>query len=182
MVLRHMGWTGSQTVRNPARGALTSTSLFLMASCSFGEFLKSGVVRYVHMAPPCGTSSRARNRPVSQYLKDQGAFEPKPLRSAACPMGLPGLDKVDMERVSKANILYDLCADVATWAAANGVFFSIENPASSFFWEYPAIFAILDDNSIRSSVFILRLPSCSPLLSREHIMLSISSMNIVDGS
>ena len=44
---------------------------------------------YSHMAPPCGTASLARNQRVSKEDKAKGAPEPKPLRDANHPWGLP---------------------------------------------------------------------------------------------
>ncbi len=46
------------------------------------RILQQGRVKVVHMAPPCGTMSRAREIPLPQWLKDKGIPEPYPLRSA----------------------------------------------------------------------------------------------------
>ena len=53
-------------------------------------------VLYVHLAPPCGTASAAR----------QIKPGPPPLRSVIFPMGLPHLNFVQSTRVRKANFLY----------------------------------------------------------------------------
>ena len=37
---------------------------------------------YLHMAPPCGTCSRARERPIPLKLQIRGAPRPRPLRDA----------------------------------------------------------------------------------------------------
>ena len=58
-------------------------------------------VVFVHIAPPCGTSSRARERPMSA-----GEWGPPPLRSSSHPWGLPFLSPKDRRRVEQANILY----------------------------------------------------------------------------
>ena len=103
------------------------------------DIIRNHAVVYVHIAPPCGTASKARNRPISEKLKAQGVPEPKPLRSETCPAGLPNLSETDQKRVSKANAIYDLTVAVATLCAQLGVLCSVENPASSFFWLYPGI-------------------------------------------
>ena len=63
----------------------------------FQQILDTGRVCYCHMAPPCGTGSKAREIPISKQLKARGAPEPKPLRSSQWPLGLPtisGTDKI----------------------------------------------------------------------------------------
>ena len=60
------------------------------------SLVETSYVFYIHGAPPCGTSSRAREKPLPASLKAMGAFEPKPLRSAQHVRGLPtfsGLEK-----------------------------------------------------------------------------------------
>ena len=52
---------------------------------------------YVLRAPPCGTSSRAREVPL-RHCRD-----PAPLHSEAHPAGLPGLSARDQHRVDTAN-------------------------------------------------------------------------------
>ena len=64
-------------------------------------------VFFVHIAPPRGTSSRARERPVSST-----SWGPAPLRSTEYPWGLPSLSERDAHRVEQANIL---CRDVASF-------------------------------------------------------------------
>ena len=51
----------------------------------------SGRVDAIHMAPPCGTSSAARNIPIKRKLRQKGAPQPRPLRSHQFPDGLPSL-------------------------------------------------------------------------------------------
>ena len=59
---------------------------------------------YVHFAPPCGTSSLARNFRLS------GGIDPKPLRSEQEPDGLSTLDGANKVRVEVANKLYEFVA------------------------------------------------------------------------
>ena len=87
----------------------------------------------VWLAPPCGTSSRAREIPL--LWED----EPRPLRSVECPEGLPGLGPSDAERAAKANELYRLTARIWDFCCENGIVVIIENPYRSFFWHCSAI-------------------------------------------
>ena len=100
------------------------------------ESVTSGRVHVNIMAPPCGTASRARERPIKNG--------PKPLRSEAQPMGLPGLTGEDLDRVQAANALYALVARVASACNEAGVLWVVENPARSIFWWIPEIVALLE--------------------------------------
>jgi hypothetical protein len=73
------------------------------------ELLSSGLVTHVHGAPPCGTASRARDKPVPEYLRKLGAPNPQPLRSDKFPEGLPNLIGVNATRVKR------LTAYIASW-------------------------------------------------------------------
>ena len=50
---------------------------------------RSGRVSYMHAAPPCGTMSMARERPVPKQFRRRGAPEPRPLHTPAEPYGIP---------------------------------------------------------------------------------------------
>ena len=89
---------------------------------------------HVHMAPPCGTSSRARDKQVPKRLRAQGAPNPPPLRSEEHPNGLPSLTGLNKEKVVMANILYLFCTQVANLCIDTGVGFTIENPTNSYMW------------------------------------------------
>ena len=88
----------------------------------------------VHMGLPCGTSSRARELPIPQAMRQAGVPEPPPLRSAEFPMGLPNLAHHHQCRVDSANALYRLAVEVILWCYQRGVVLSIENPANSWLW------------------------------------------------
>ena len=94
-------------------------------------------VVYIHAAPPCGTASRARNRPISAELRMQGAPQPPPLRSSAFPLGLPNLSTINRTKVDAANAIYELVVKIVRLCIARNLPFSVENPDSSFFWELP---------------------------------------------
>ena len=91
------------------------------------DLVKSRRLAAVHLAPPCGTSSQAR----SIYA---GPGSPQPLRSAACPDGLPGLSFLQKHRVFTANKLYKFTAEVIAACQQHDVLWSVENPESSLFW------------------------------------------------
>ena len=69
---------------------------------------------YLHMAPPCGTASEARNIKVSEEDKAKGAPSPQPLRDADNPWGKPGLSEYNKMKADKANIIYRFCMTLIT--------------------------------------------------------------------
>ena len=93
----------------------------------------------VHVALPCGTGSRARERPISKKARLQGAPEPRPLRDAEHVLGLPGLSEKDQIRVDKSN---ELCRFVVflLQQLPSSCHLSIENPENSWIWAVLAYF------------------------------------------
>eukprot|EP00435_Cladocopium_sp_Y103_P022781 s1069_g5.t1 len=87
----------------------------------------------VWIAPPCGTSSRAREKKLPQ-LEALGMKVPGPLRSLQQPGQLDGLSGVDKIKVEKANMLYDAVYTLATKACELCIFTAIENPSNSHYW------------------------------------------------
>ena len=81
---------------------------------------------YVHLGPPCGTSSRARD------IKNHG---PPPLRTDLHPDGKPNLKDLDARRVRSANALYHLSGQVLAYCCRHGILCTIENPSRSFAWQ-----------------------------------------------
>ena len=98
------------------------------------DLLQSGQVLFVHFGPPCGTASRARERPIPASQVAQGAPQPVPLRSAKFPRGLSNLRPNDRAKVTAANIIYDLCLRIVLMCISLGVLFSVENPSNSWLW------------------------------------------------
>ena len=62
------------------------------------EWIRSGCVVGVLLAPPCETWSEARFRRISDV-------DPRPLRSAAHPLALPQLTLAELEQVGVSNLL-----------------------------------------------------------------------------
>ncbi len=63
-------------------------------------------VIFVHAGVPCGTCSRAREKPIPMHLRKQGAPEPRPLRDERFPMGKPNLKPHEKQMVEQANQVY----------------------------------------------------------------------------
>ena len=78
----------------------------------------------VHLGPPCGTSSRARD------IRRKSGPDPQPLRSEQYPNGLPHLVGKDLLRVTLANQLYDITVRIYEFCCANGILATVENPAN----------------------------------------------------
>ena len=111
------------------------------------KLLSSPLLSYVHMSPPCGTASRAREKPIPAAMRARGFPNPQPLRSEAFPLGLPNLAKDfpnQVARVRSANVLYQLCSEVATFCSHRGVPWTLENPSNSIFWFIPHVEALLE--------------------------------------
>ena len=70
------------------------------------------------MAPPCGTSSRARLR--------QWKGAPPILRTDRDPDGVAGLSTNMQSRVDKANLLYKICTLVCRHCHAKGILYSVK--------------------------------------------------------
>ena len=111
---------------------------------------------YVHCAPPCGTSSRARERPVAKHLIQMGAPNPRPLRSDEFPAGLPGLTPNEQARVDAANSIYRLVEDVVAYALFRQIMFSVENPTRSIYW----LFGKMPSLRARTDVEVVDFQAC----------------------
>lgn len=96
------------------------------------QWLSNRFVVGVYIAPPCGSSSRAR---AIRLKRKHVGKEPRPLRSNRFPNGIPGLQFVDRIKICKANKLYHLTSRLIAWAHDVGALFCIENPQFSHFWD-----------------------------------------------
>ena len=81
---------------------------------------------WVHMAPVCGTCSRARQ------IKNGG---PRALRSDEFPMGLPDLTAADKQRVELANCMFWETYMLFGHCVSLGILATLENPSRNLFWE-----------------------------------------------
>ena len=81
-----------------------------------------GKIQGVHMGPPCSTCSHSPGNPP-EY--------PRPVRSAALPLGLPKaeLRASESRGVSSANYRYFQCISLGSLCQAHGISFAIEFPS-----------------------------------------------------
>eukprot|EP00435_Cladocopium_sp_Y103_P000983 s6541_g1.t1 len=96
----------------------------------------------IHLAPACGTASRAREKKLTKLAK-QGFKIPGPLRSQTKPMGLDGLSGLDKVRTESANLVYSATATLVQLCITLDILCSVENPQNSLFWMFPEIAALL---------------------------------------
>ena len=89
------------------------------------DMLQRPGVAFVHLGPPCGTSSRARE------INNGG---PPPLCTEHRPDGRPHLSGSDLARVQAANSLYALTGQVMSFCCRSGILCTIENPLRSLAW------------------------------------------------
>lgn len=131
--VRKCGLIGSTGVDATVKKGVKAPTLKLDLTTLHGkellfDVLKRPEVVGCHIAPPCGTASRARE--IRKHVPGM----PQPLRTATYPDGLPSLEGKDKLRCEQANILYDLTAEICKFCHNNFLLFSVENPASSLFW------------------------------------------------
>lgn len=88
----------------------------------------------VFISPPCGTASRAREKPIKSSLL-RGRAAPKPLRSKRQPDGIDGLQGLDRTKVDLANQLYAAVTTVVMLCHSLNLWVAIENPSNSLYWD-----------------------------------------------
>ena len=98
------------------------------------SWINSRTVLGIFLAPPCGTASRARSIKLGKNLKRKFQNELKPLRSNRRPNGVSGLSWLNKFKVSKANKLYHLTAQIVKHCVQHGLLVCVENPHYSVFW------------------------------------------------
>ena len=95
--------------------------------------LEASNIAWIHLAPPCGTASAARSRPLPAVARHGGTV-PQPLRSTSEPQGLSTLTCAQKAQVLQANQLYRAVGRVADLALQLGLFVTVENPLNSLAW------------------------------------------------
>lgn len=96
------------------------------------EWLRCGALIGFHLGTPCESFTRARDVPPG----------PPPLRSDACPLGLPNLRPGDQLKVMTGNLWMRFSARMLTLACIFRVFATLENPQRSRLWICPPIMAV----------------------------------------
>ena len=102
-----------------------------------------GRISGIHLGPPCGTASKARNIPIKRKLVKKGAPNPQPLRSSAHPLGFPWLKGLNKVKVQAANCLYEFSANLVLLCEKHDVLLTVENPENSLMWETPFFKSLL---------------------------------------
>ena len=131
-IAKQFGLVSSLAIDKVKKRGARSTIFQLDLTCQkdqalLEQWMQSPLLLWVHLAPVCGTASRARD--IRRFHND-----PQPLRSDLQPEGLDGLNDRDKERVSLANILFAFSCRVFLLAASLGVMVTMENPSNSYFW------------------------------------------------
>ena len=93
------------------------------------NLIRSPKCCFVHFAPPCGTSFRAR------LIQRKGRWNPPIVRTDQYPDGLPNLSGTLAIRVAAANKLYGITCDLIQLCLELKKNFSVENPGRSFMWQ-----------------------------------------------
>ena len=87
----------------------------------------------IHLGLPCGTCSRARDKPLPAHLKAH-FHDPPPLRDAHNLLGFPTLTGTHAVKVQVANDLYRWGVRLLYICWKHGIRISIENPERSWLW------------------------------------------------
>ena len=93
------------------------------------DLIASDQCVFVHFAPPCGTSSRAR------LIQRRGRFNPPIARTDQFPNGIPSLTGDLLARVQAANNLSLVTCNLVEWCISHQTYFAVENPGRSFMWQ-----------------------------------------------
>ena len=88
----------------------------------------------IHIALPCGTGSRARERPIPALLRRQGAPAPRQLRDNSNPLGRPNLTEFEQKKVRSANELALFTVKILQTVMHSDTIVTIENPTNSWMW------------------------------------------------
>ena len=95
---------------------------------------EAGRIILVFISPPCGTASKARERPIKSSLLF-GRKQPEPLRSSTKPDQKDGLSGLDKFKTEMANQLYDSVRRIVLHCNELGLWVLVENPRNSLYWE-----------------------------------------------
>ena len=129
-------------------GSACSTSFPVISLDASARWAKENILEVIHcnpastfawIAPPCGTLSFARDRPVPAHLTKRGCPNPPPLRSFRHLEGLPTAraDSTLAEKLRRANDLIAVTFEVVLRANKLGASWAVLNPKGSYLWSFP---------------------------------------------
>ena len=101
------------------------------------EVASTANIGAAHFAPACGTSSKAREKPLPSNMRH---IKAEPLRSDSELLGLSTLSERERVRVQLANATYALTLLLVGILIRRGCIVSVENPSSSYFWPIMALY------------------------------------------
>ena len=132
--VRRIGLGDSFGVDMHVRRAVLGPLLRLDLSNPAGRDALEAILRLdsvvaIHLAPPCNTASRARDR------RRRAGPDPPQLRSDLFPDGLPSLPAASQSLVDAANDLYAYSAWLFQFCFHAGILPSAENPGRSYLWQ-----------------------------------------------
>jgi hypothetical protein len=94
---------------------------------------EAGRIALVFISPPCGTASKARERPIKTSLLS-GRKQFVPLRSTEKPDQKDGLAGWDKFKTEMANQLYPAVTTIIILCCDLGLWVLVENPRNSLYW------------------------------------------------
>ena len=97
------------------------------------RFDQGSPAEWFHLGLPCGTCSRARERPLPG---NQGA---RPLRGPDDLFGFANLKPFEAAQVEASNAVYKACVRILFRAYETGALITIENPVRSWLWPLLAV-------------------------------------------
>ena len=97
------------------------------------RFDRGAPADWFHLGLPCGTCSRARERPLPG---NQGA---RPLRGPDDLFGFADLKPFEAAQVAASNAVYKACVRILFRAYETGALIAIENPVRSWLWPLLAV-------------------------------------------
>ena len=132
----------------PECDALLYLDLTVQADVSaLHRLLRHPRLTFVHLDPPFGTCSRARDR-AAAGVPGGG---PPPIRSEDFPLGFPDLAERlprQLPRLRAANLVYDVIFGIAADLLQRGIAFSLANPTNSILWHFPKAKVILGHDNV----------------------------------
>ena len=121
---------------NSHKPAVSTISLNLQeakAQRTVEEMIQQSKPAAVHLGLPCGTCSRAREKPLPEHLC-KSFKDPPPLRDAANLLGFKHLTGTNLAKVEAANELYRWGVKILFICYQSNIRISIENPERSWLW------------------------------------------------